>query len=423
MQSFGLYERLSRYLSPFIYTYLWIRKWRGKEHRKRFSERLGQSSLLRPKGTLVWMHAASVGESVSILPLIAELLAQHKYLHVLVTTGTVTSAAMLESRLPARAFHQFVPVDTPAAVERFLNHWKPDLALWVESELWPNLILRTHAHHVPLLHINATMSRRSFRRWKKARTLAKYMLNRFSLTLAQTPDDAKRLGLLGARHVQHIGNLKLYALPLSSDPKLTGEMSRMIGDRPVWLAASTHPGEEEQIARVHDRLKISYPNLLTIIAPRHPKRGKTLLKNWAGKVALRSARQDITQQTDIYIADTLGELGLFMRVCGIVFVGGSLIPHGGHNPLEAARLECAIISGPHIEHFTFVYEELAEHNAYLRVMNEEELAHELDRLFTSPDARQALAEHALRVVNGKASVLEAYIEKITPFLETAAHTA
>ncbi len=285
----ALYRAGTELLGPAIELWLKRRLARGKEDPARLSERLGRPGRDRPPGRLVWLHGASVGEAISVLPLIDRLLAARDDVSVLLTTGTVTSARLMAERLPARAFHQFAPVDRPSAVERFLDHWRPDLALWVESELWPNLVAETAKRGAAMALVNARLSERSYRRWRRLGWLIRPMLSAFALTLAQSEADAQRLRALGARDVRCLGNLKSAAPPLVVDKAALAELSAALGGRPRWLAASTHPGEEAIAADVHRRLAPRLPGLLTVIAPRHPERGPELAEALGATVARRSA--------------------------------------------------------------------------------------------------------------------------------------
>ncbi len=419
---FKLYQLLTSLGGPLIDLYLARRKQMGKEDEARFPERLGHAAFPRPAGALVWLHAASVGEAVSVLPLIKHITENYKGTNVLVTTGTVTSARMLEKRLPKNAYHQYVPVDKTLAVRRFLSHWQPSVALWVESELWPNLIIETHKTGCKMIQVNACISPESFDRWKRAGRLAQQMLSCFDLTLAQTPEDGTRLQQLGAKNIHNLGNLKFDAPALPADPKETGQMISMIGERPVWLAASTHEGEEDFIAATHKALKEKHPRLLTLLAPRHPERAAALAEKIGAtyklKVAMRSRSELIREETDMYIADTMGELGLFYRLTSIVLMGGSLVPQGGHNPLEAARLECAILTGPYVENFSRIYKEMLDAKACLKLADGQQLTNTLDTLLADHMQQEKLAGAALELVEGKAGVLQQYTKALEPYFIT-----
>ena len=269
----SLYRGLTTVAAPLIDRYLKKRLAKGKEHPTRFPERLGQASIARPDGKLVWLHGASVGESVSLLPLIDRIQKTYPDFTVLLTTGTVTSAALMEKRLPQNVLHQFIPVDRLPFVRGFLNHWKPDLAIWSESELWPNLICEINTRNIPMALINARMSANSEKNWNRFSGLIKTLLSAFDICLTQTEADETRYKKFGARHVESIGNLKYASDALPANMDELEKLQAQIGQRPMWLAASTHPGEEILCARLHQRLKQQFPDLLSIIAPRHPERG------------------------------------------------------------------------------------------------------------------------------------------------------
>lgn len=415
-----LYQLASLIAGPFIDLYLMYRKRNGREDTKRFKERLGYPGKERPSGSLVWVHAASIGESISILPLVDAIITQYKDIHVLITTGTVTSAKLLESRLPARTLHQYVPIDKVITVRRFLNYWRPDLALWVESELWPTLTTETHKTGCQMVQVNARISVAAHQKWQRYSDLAKRMLSCFSLSLAQSEGDSTRLTQLGARNSRYIGNLKFDAPALPAEPKATGELVAAIGERPLWIAASTHPGEEDIVADTHIQLQKTYPDLLTIIIPRHPERGGEI-RNIASKhglsSGLRSQKKKLTEDIDIYIADTIGELGIFYRLSNIVFMGGSLVAHGGQNPLEAARLECALLTGPHTENFAQIYEELSKENAVIIVKNDKDLATQIDLLLQDHERQDTLASTAAELIASKEGALKQYMEALSPYLK------
>src|SRR5262245_42536482 len=267
------YRAVTGFAEPLAARILRRRLARGKEDEDRLPERLGRPGRVRPKGPLVWIHAASVGESVSVLPLIRELGRVRPDASVLVTTGTVTSGRVMGERLPSNAFHQFVPVDTPSAVRAFLDYWQPGLALWVESELWPNMLHETKTRGVPVVLLNARMSDSSYRGWRRAPSAAAELLSSFDLCLAQDESVAEKLAALGAQHVEVPGNLKLVGDPLPFDADVLAQLRAAIGGRPMWLLASSHDGEEQLAAFTHRDLAAHFPRLLTIIVPRHPQRG------------------------------------------------------------------------------------------------------------------------------------------------------
>jgi len=350
------------------------------------------------------VHAASVGETLSAIPLIAAMAEARPALRFLVTTGTRTAATLLPQRLPpelvGRVAHRFAPLDVPSWVARFLDGWRPDAAAFVESELWPNLIAAAQRRSIPLALVNARLSAGSAARWQRwAPRLATRMLGAFELVLAQSATDAERLNALGARAATSPGNLKFAASPLPADPAALATLREAVGDRPVWLAASTHPGEEAIVAAAHRLLLPAHPRLLLVIVPRHPERGVALAATLGAGVARRAAAALPNQNTAVYLADTLGELGLFYRVARAALVGGSLVPHGGQNPLEPARLGCAILLGPHTANFAEAVARLLAAGGARRVAPDPHaLAASVASLLASPDAHAALVAAAAAVV-------------------------
>ena len=385
------FTTLIRPLAPILYSQ---RARRGKEDPKRRDERYGIASKKRTDaGSVVWVHAASVGETNAVLPVVDRLLAERDDLHVVLTTGTVTSAAMAKSRLGPRAVHQYVPFDSPAFARRFLDHWKPDLALFTESEIWPNLILETAAKAIPLALVNARMSKKSHTKWRKNRGLSLPLFARFNVVLAQNAQMARRFADLGARQVINAGNLKVDApAPPVKKSDLTAFQSALAG-RKVFVAASTHDGEDGEIIKAHRSLRQEFPTLCTIIAPRHPERGTAiseLIKSMGLRVAQRSLGQRPSETTDIYVADSIGELGLYYSLTDIAFIGGSFISHGGQNPLEAARLSTAVITGPSQHNFADVYRALRNAGAMREVAGPDALAGTVAKLLSDEEALNSM---------------------------------
>lgn len=409
-----LYRQTGWLAGPAIARLLRARLRRGREDAARLSERMGQPSRPRPEGRLVWVHAASIGESLSVLPVIERLVGEA--LSVLVTTGTTTSAALMRDRLPAGAFHQFVPVDSTPFVRRFLDHWRPDLAVWVESEFWPVMIEETASRRVPMAVVQGRMSDRSFRRWRRFPGLIGRLLSRFAACLAQSERDAERLAALGGRAVACLGNLKEAAPPLPAEPEDLARLATLFEGRPVWLAASTHAGEEHVAGRVHQRLATERPGLLTIVAPRHPDRGNeiaALLRGMGLAVAVRSRGERPGPDTAIYLADTTGELGLFYRLAGAVFVGKSLAPWGGQNPMEPARLGRPVLFGPHMANFAEMAEAMVEADAARVVADETALVARLAALLDDPVQARAAAASALAFAESRAGgMIEAVVERL-----------
>jgi 3-deoxy-D-manno-octulosonic-acid transferase len=356
--------------APFVELYLLKRRFEGREDPARFPERMGHASRARPEGQLVWCHAASVGEAASILSLIEKMRALYPHMNMLITSGTVTSARMLEKRLPADTIHQYMPVDRAPYVERFLNHWRPDFAMLIESEIWPNMLNALRARNIPAALVNARMSDRSFRRWYRFRTWAKELMSAFVMCITQTEDDRGRFVALGAKPARCFGNLKYAAKPLPADEAELVRLKMDIGARPLWLFASSHRGEEEAVCAVHKKLREKFPDLLTVLAPRHANRSDEIARLMAGQnlvCARRSKKETVTVSTDIYFADTMGELGLLYRLSPLAVIGGSFVAIGGHNPIEAAQLGCVVIFGPHMHNFSAIAREFARKNAAIQL--------------------------------------------------------
>ena len=355
----GLWLRTYRVLTslgvPLAPLLLAWRTKRGKEEPDRHPERYGLPSAPRPDGFLAWFHAASVGEVNAALPVIDTIAARHPEVSVLLTTATVTSAQLARDRLPKCAVHQYVPLDNQGYMRRFLSHWRPDLAVLVESEIWPNLVLETKAQGIPLLLINGRMSTSSFRAWRRRPGLSRPLFSAFDLVLAQNDSLAERFAQLGAARSLDVGNLKIDAPAPPADLPGRKELAAALADRPVLLAASTHPGEDEVVAEAHTIMKRKLPDLLTVIVPRHPERGSQIaeqLRNANLTAELRSEGKLPESGTDIYVADTIGELGLFYALATVAFVGGSLVPKGGQNPVEAIKLGAVVLTGPNWKKFT-----------------------------------------------------------------------
>jgi len=351
-----IYRVATTGVAPLTPLFLYWRSRQGKEDPARLGERLGRASAARPSGRLAWLHGASVGESIALLPLVEKLAARG--FKILLSTGTTTSAAVMASRLPVGSIHQYLPLDIGRYVASFLDHWHPDLALIAESEFWPNLFFEVQQRRIPMALVNARMSARSFRRWLPLASSCSDLMSRVDLCLAQSDADAERFAALGAPHVVVAGNLKYDVPPPPADPATLARLAARIGTRPTWVAASTHPGEEEIALAVHRALLTRFPDLLTIIVPRHARRGAEIAAqaHSRGIAALRRSLDTTPAPLPaVYIADTTGELGLFFRLSRVAFIGKSLVGSGGQNPIEAAKLGCATLHGPHVDNFAEVY--------------------------------------------------------------------
>lgn len=390
---------------------------KGKEDPRRLAERRGIASAPRPKGPLIWAHGASVGEVLSILPLIERL--TERGFNILLTSGTLTSSRIVGRRAHPSVIHQFVPLDARKFVARFLDHWKPDLALMAESEIWPNLMTEVARRGTPLMLVNARLSERSTERWRRLPRSARSLLGMVDLCLAQSREDADRFRSLGAPRVQPVGNLKFDVPPPDAEPEALEEMQAQVVNRPVLLAASTHPGEDESVIEAHLRLREALPGLLTIIAPRHPERGPDIeaLAQAAGVSAIRRDAGYLPGEvTEIYVADTIGELGIFYRLAPVVFVGGSLVRHGGQTPIEAAKLGAVVVHGPHVWNFGALYAQLDESGGAIPVSDGATLAQAVLDQFADPDYHLATARAAWTTTEALSGALERTLSAIEPYL-------
>ncbi|MGF1631572.1 MAG: 3-deoxy-D-manno-octulosonic acid transferase [Kiloniellaceae bacterium] len=424
--AFGGYALLGRLATPLVRRHLRQRLARGKEEAGRLDERLGRAGVARPAGPLIWIHGASVGEAQSALPLIERLRRDWPGFAILVTSGTVTSAKLMAARLPAGVIHQYVPVDLPGAVDAFLDHWQPQIGLIVESEFWPNLLRGAAARGTRLVLLNGRVSADSYRDWQRARPLIAELLGCFSLITARAPEDRDRLMALGAGQVASPGDLKAAAPPLTADAAELGRLQEAVKGRALWLAASTHAGEERLVGETQRTLAARIPGLLTLLAPRHPSRAGNIRRELEAlglKVACRSQGEPIVADTDVYLADTIGELGLWLRLAEIVFVGGSLVAHGGQNLLEPAKLGCAILAGPHTANFARLAAEMTAAGALREVGGPAALTAAVADLQAQPAQRQALAAAAHRYAEAQAGVLDRVMTVLTPLLQENSGTA
>ena len=420
MTALVLYRTATRLARPFLNRLIRRRTAAGKEDPDRVAERRGVAARPRPPGPLIWLHAASVGEAQSALSLIARLLATDARLSVLVTTGTVTSARLLATRLPPRSFHQFVPLDVPGWVDPFLDHWRPDLALWMESELWPNMLTGLRRRGVPAVLVNARMSAHSFAKWRRFPAVAASLLDCFDLCLAQSEAQAERLRKLGAKSVACLGNLKFSAAPLPAADAALAALAPAFRPRTVLLFASTHDGEERLAGALHRTLRPRHPSLLTVVVPRHPARADGIAAELASqglRVKRRAHGEAVGNGDDVYLADTMGELGLFYRLAALAVIGGSFVPHGGHNPLEAAQLDCAVLYGPDMSNFQAVADELASRKAAIACADPAALEAAVDRLLRDERARTALAHAAKSVADAHRDVDDRIVERLAPQLD------
>jgi 3-deoxy-D-manno-octulosonic-acid transferase len=415
------YRLLTRLLEPLAPRLLDARARKGKEDPVRVDERLGLTRVRRPDGDLVWLHGVSVGETLSLLPVVERLRAVRPDLHILVTSGTVTSAALLTRRLPDGVIHQFAPVDAPGAVDAFLDHWRPAAAVFVESELWPNLILKAHKRGVKLVLASARITQKTADGWRRFPGAARQVLAAFDRVLPQDEASAGRLEALGARIDGHV-NLKLAGGAPPHDGAAFTRLSAAIGDRPVVVAASTHDGEEIALVRALDKLA---DRLCLILVPRHPERSAAIaaaLTRDGYRFAQRSLGREPDRDTDLYLADTLGEMGLFLRLADVVVMGGSFSaalekpPVGGHNPLEPARLGKPAVTGPDMTNWAAVADALVRAGGLQVVQAPWDLPAVVAPLLADDKAAKAMGDRGRRAAAEAGSGLDRLIDALQPLL-------
>lgn len=365
--------------APLVSAYLQWRSFKGKEDKARLRERRGFTDIPRPDKPLLWIHAVSVGESVVALTLAQAILKQSPNVHILLTSSTTSSARIVEKRLPKNTIHQFCPVDTPQAVGRFLEHWKPDLAIWIESEFWPNLMHGTQERGIPTILLNGRISLKSVANWMKVRGLISSLLSRLDLCAVQSEEQASFFQALGAQNIYTMGNAKVMMTPLKVDPEKYQALKERVEGRPVWLAASSHPGEEEVILKAHKILKKDYPTLLTMIVPRHIERAPHIQDLVLKEKLVPALQTEATSLAgvDIYIGNTLGELAAFYALSPVALMGATLVPKGGHNPIEAAQLGTFILHGPHTFNNAHLYGILSSLDLSKEVHDENQLSRAL----------------------------------------------
>ncbi len=414
-----IYFFITKYLESLFFLLLRYRLIKGKEDKKRFLERRGITSLSRPLGYLIWFNAASVGEALSILNLIENLGKNKKEIKFLITTTTISSSLILMKMMPRNCVHQFSPIDTFSATKNFLDHWKPDLAIFVESEFWPRLIFDIKKRDIPLGLINGRMEKKTFENWLRIKTTSKQILEKFDFVYAHDHLTAKRLLSLGITKKILLGIIssKEQAIPLTYNSNEYYKFKKLFKDKKIWVAASTHEGEEEIIINAQEKLHSIDKNFLLILIPRHPNKAKQLYRKQSNVdlIKIRSKGHKITDKTSIYLADTLGELGLWYKLCKIVFLGGSLVRIGGHNPYEPCRFGNAIITGPYVYNFQKAFDQLYDVGAMIYVKSIQELVENIEILSRNDNAK-LIGQKGLKYVNSLNSQSSPIINTINTFL-------
>ena len=412
-----IYRGFGSLIYPFTGPFLRARARKGKEDITRRAERYGYASWDRPEGPLVWLHAASVGESLAIMPLIKRM--ESFGISLVLTTGTVTSASVAQERISERTIHQYVPMDMKRAVSRFLEHWKPDLAIFAESEIWPTTITELAKRNIPQILVNARMSDRSNRRWSKRPALAQAIFGNLSHVLAQSEVDGERFRSLGAPWVSVVGNLKIDVEMPKADPATLAALKAMIGNRPTWIAVSTHKGEEKSVAQVHNMLAQHVPDILTILVPRHPDRTPEVaheLSQAGLKVTSRSSGAAIEPDTNLFLGDTIGEMGLYLGLSDIAFMGKSLHSQGGQNPIEPVMCNTAILSGRYVQNFRDTYQALLQSGGARLVRDETMLAGHILHLLRNRKDLETMQAAAFSTVRQMAGALDRSIEALDPYI-------
>ncbi|MFW8637190.1 3-deoxy-D-manno-octulosonic acid transferase [Cribrihabitans pelagius] len=421
---YSLYRGASALIAPLAWRRVAARLRAYGLPEERVRERLGHASLPRPPGQLIWFHAASVGESLSVLTLIRRIGELAPDAEFLITSGTPTSAELVAKRMPPRCRHQFPPLDTAAAVERFLDHWKPNLGVFVESELWPQMLVRARQTGCPLVLLNARLSDRSVAGWQKRPATARFILGQFALFLTQNRKTADNLRAIGAApdRIRPGSNLKAVSAPLPVDQTALAEVRSALGTRPVWVASSTHAGEEEVVLAAHKALLAQHPDLCLLLAPRHPERGseaEALIAEAGLTSARRSQGELLAPEIQVYLADTLGEVGTWYALTPLVFLGGSLREIGGHNPYEVMQAGAAVITGPGHYNFAETYAELTREGAAVEVENAGGLCREITRWLAEPETLDTARRAAAAFISRQSDQLDNTVEALLKLLPAA----
>ncbi len=367
-------------ISPII---LIFRIFNKKEDIKRFKEKFCFFSKYRKKGNLIWFHGASVGELLSIIPIIEKLEKNKNFKKILITSNTVSSSKVIKKFKFRKVTHQFYPIDTDFFCKKFLSHWKPSLAFFIDSEIWPNMIKNLDEKKIPITLLNARITKKTFNRWRMLSFFSKQIFNKINLCLASSKESKNYLINLGAKKVKFIGNLKFSQSENNIIP-LEDKLKKFFKSKKIWCASSTHYPEEQFCGKIHKKLKIKYKNLLTIIIPRHIDRVSKIkkdLENLNLKVHLHTPHKMISKNTDIYLVNEFGKTKSFYNSCDNVFLGGSLVSHGGQNPLEATRYRCNILHGPNIQNFNEIYKLLKNLKLSSEIKNENSMTIMLEKLF------------------------------------------
>ena len=399
-------------LSPIIII---IRILKKKEHPIRFREKLCFFSKKKVKGKLIWFHGASVGEILSVIPLIEKLEKKVEIKQILITSNTLSSSKILSNLKLKKTIHQFLPIDTNYHTKKFLNYWKPSIAIFIDSEIWPNIITNIKKESIPLLLLNARITKKSFKKWKKFTSSAKSLFNKFDLCLSSNNDSVKYLKILGAKKIKYIGNLK-FTQSEKNNNEIDDSLKKKFSFKHIWCASSTHPGEEKYCALIHKKLKRQYKGLLTVIIPRHVDRVKKITKEMGEldlNIHTHNSQNKMNKNTDIYLVDSYGLNKSFLKICKIVFLGGSIIKHGGQNPLEAARYGCKILHGPNVWNFKEIYSLLKKFKISNKINSINQMTRVIDDEFKNKMSSQKIKLKIKKIGN---KILNNTLKEINYFI-------
>ena len=378
-------------LSPLI---ILVRLLKKKEDFIRFREKLGFFKINRTKGKLIWFHGASVGEFQSIIPLLEKLEKSKKISQILITSNTLSSSKIISKIKLKKISHQFFPIDNDFIIKRFIDHWRPSLALFIDSEIWPNTLINLNKEEIPTILINARITRKSYNKWIKLKNFSQLIFNKFDLCLSSNKETVNFLKKLGAKNIKYFGNLK-YSQSENEKIEIDSQTRKFISKKTVWCASSTHNSEEKFVGLVHNKLKKKYKNLLTVVIPRHIEREETIkeqLLNLSLKVHMHEPKTKIHQDTDIYLVNSFGKTKSFYSLIKNVFLGGSLVKHGGQNPLEAVRYNCNILHGPNISNFSEIYKFLYNQKISKKVINLNQTINILEKLLNSKKSQKNIKD-------------------------------
>jgi 3-deoxy-D-manno-octulosonic-acid transferase len=419
-----IYQIFSVIILPFLFILILWRKKKFKEHPHRFLERLAITKIVKPQNSqLFWVHAVSVGESNSAWVLIENLLKFSEKITILFTSTSTTSAQIIEQKIlqnelfKNRVIHQFLPIDSYFIVKKFLNYWKPRACIFVESEIWPNFIYCARKKAILSFLINARISKKTASKWLFLKKLGFNIFDYFSTIFAQSAQDKNLLQNLTKNTIFYEGNLKSQNPKLEIDATKLQELKMQIGARKIWLCASTHEGEEELILQTHQRLKKQFSDLLTIIVLRHPNRADKVCELFKNiNFSQRSKNQNIFESTEIYLVDSLGELGTFYSLTNFAFIGGSLLKIGGHNPFEAIQLNCVVITGSEVFNFAEIYSDLHQRNACEIVKNVDELYEIIKKFLENPNDILSYNNNAKKAIEVSQNISQKIIKKLDEIL-------